>query len=117
MGEGEGGMIWENGIKTCILSYVKRIASPGSMHDTGIRFLKTVMRVPEILKPTLLPEYMQGFCIVTRSIMQQKHTQTDTLTHMKVHAQNPIYPHTVIIICDLSRFLNANSVYSVAKYS
>ena len=31
----EGGMIWENGIETCILSYVKRIASPGSMHDTG----------------------------------------------------------------------------------
>ena len=28
-------MIWENGIETCILSYVKRIASPGSMHDTG----------------------------------------------------------------------------------
>ena len=35
MGEGEGGMIWENGTETCILSYVKRIASPGSMHDTG----------------------------------------------------------------------------------
>ena len=35
MGEGEGGMIWENGIKTCIMSYVKRIGSPGSMHDTG----------------------------------------------------------------------------------
>ena len=34
VGEGEGGMIWENGIETCILSYVKRIASPGSMHDT-----------------------------------------------------------------------------------
>ena len=34
MGEGEGGMIWENGIETCILSYVKRITSPGSMHDT-----------------------------------------------------------------------------------
>ena len=34
-GEGEGGMIWENGIETCILSYVKRIASPGSMHETG----------------------------------------------------------------------------------
>ena len=28
-------MIWENGIETCILSYVKRIASPGSMNDTG----------------------------------------------------------------------------------
>ena len=35
MGEGDGGMIWENGIETCILSYVKRITSPGSRHDTG----------------------------------------------------------------------------------
>ena len=25
VGEGEGGMIWENGIETCILSYMKRI--------------------------------------------------------------------------------------------
>ena len=32
---GGGGMIWENGIKTCIISYKKRIASPGSMQDTG----------------------------------------------------------------------------------
>ena len=23
VGEGEGGMIWENGIETCIISYVK----------------------------------------------------------------------------------------------
>ena len=35
MGEGEGGMIWENIIETRILSYVKQIASPGSMQDTG----------------------------------------------------------------------------------
>ena len=35
VGEGEGGMIWENGIETCKLSYVKRITSPGSVHDTG----------------------------------------------------------------------------------
>ena len=35
VGEGEGGMIWENGIETCIISYVKWIASPGLMHDTG----------------------------------------------------------------------------------
>ena len=34
-GEGEGGMIWEKGIETCIISYMKRIASPGSMQDTG----------------------------------------------------------------------------------
>ena len=33
--EGEGGMIWENGIETCIISYKKWIASPGSMQDTG----------------------------------------------------------------------------------
>ena len=31
----EGGMIWENGIETCMLSYVKRNTSPGLMHDTG----------------------------------------------------------------------------------
>ena len=35
VGEVKGGMIWENGIETCILSYVKRITSPGLMHDTG----------------------------------------------------------------------------------
>ena len=35
LGEGEGGMIWENDIETCKLSHVKPIASPGSMHDTG----------------------------------------------------------------------------------
>ena len=28
-------MVGENGVETCILSYVKWIASPGSMHDTG----------------------------------------------------------------------------------
>ena len=35
VGEGEGGMIWENGIETYIISYKKRIASPGSMHEAG----------------------------------------------------------------------------------
>ena len=34
MGEGEGGMIWENGIEIHII-YMERVASPGSMHDTG----------------------------------------------------------------------------------
>ena len=34
-GEGEGGMIWKNGTEICIISYMKRIVSPGSMHDTG----------------------------------------------------------------------------------
>ena len=35
MGEGEWGMISENSIETYVLSYVKQITSPGSMHDTG----------------------------------------------------------------------------------
>jgi len=34
VGEGEGRMLWENGIETCKI-YVKRIASPGLLHDTG----------------------------------------------------------------------------------
>ena len=35
MWERVGGVIWENGIETCILSYMKWIANPGSMHETG----------------------------------------------------------------------------------
>ena len=35
MGEREDGMIWENGVEICIISYMKQVASPGSMHDTG----------------------------------------------------------------------------------
>ena len=35
VGEGEGGEIWENSIETCIISCMKRVASPGSMHGTG----------------------------------------------------------------------------------
>ena len=35
MGEGKGGMIWENGIETCTLSHVKQIVSPGLIYDTG----------------------------------------------------------------------------------
>ena len=35
VGEGNGGMIWENSTETCILPYVKQIASPSSMQETG----------------------------------------------------------------------------------
>ena len=34
-GEGDGGEIWKNGIEICIISCMKRVASPGSLHDTG----------------------------------------------------------------------------------
>ena len=35
VGEGEGGMFKENILKTCILSRVKQITSPGWMHETS----------------------------------------------------------------------------------
>ena len=35
VGEGGVGMICENSIETCILPYVKQMASPGLMHETG----------------------------------------------------------------------------------
>ena len=35
VGEGEGELIWENGIETCIISHKKRITSLGLMQDTG----------------------------------------------------------------------------------
>ena len=37
VGEGEGGMFQENSIKTCVLSRVKQITSPGGMHETSAR--------------------------------------------------------------------------------
>ena len=37
MGEGEGGIFQENSIKTCILSRVKQITSPGWMRETSAR--------------------------------------------------------------------------------
>ena len=37
VGEGECGMFQENSIKTCILSRVKQITSPGWMHETSVQ--------------------------------------------------------------------------------
>ena len=41
VGEGEGGKIWENGIETCKISFMKRVASLGLMHDPGCLGLYT----------------------------------------------------------------------------
>ena len=35
VGEGKGGMFWENSIETSVLSRVKQITSPGWMHETS----------------------------------------------------------------------------------
>ena len=37
VGEGEGGMLRENSIETCILSRVKQITSPCWIHETSAR--------------------------------------------------------------------------------
>ena len=37
VGEGKGGMTWENSTETCILSSVKQITSPGLMHETSVQ--------------------------------------------------------------------------------
>ena len=36
-GKGEGGMVQENSIEICILSWVKQITSPGWVHETNAR--------------------------------------------------------------------------------
>ena len=46
-----GGRERENGTETCIISYMRRIASPGSMHETGCLGLVTGKK--EFLNPTL----------------------------------------------------------------
>ena len=35
VGEGEGGMIWENSTETCILPYVKKMTSPARYMKQG----------------------------------------------------------------------------------
>ena len=35
VGKSEGGMIWENGIETSTLPYVKQMTSASSVHEAG----------------------------------------------------------------------------------
>ena len=35
VGEGQGGMMWENSIETCVLPYVKQMTSASSIHEAG----------------------------------------------------------------------------------
>ena len=63
VGEGEGGMIWENGIETCIISCKKQIASLGSMQDTGhfgVPYLTFLWRRKWQPTPVFLPGESHG---------------------------------------------------------
>ena len=48
-GEGEGGMIFKNSIKICVLSSVKQITSPGWMHETSARGWCTGMTQRDVM--------------------------------------------------------------------
>ena len=60
MGEGEGRIVWENDIETCILSYVKRITSPGSMHETGCQGWCTGMTLRDGMGREVGGEFRMG---------------------------------------------------------
>ena len=51
MGEGEGGKIWENGIEACVMSCMRRVASPGSMYNAGcLGLAKAMLNLPLKIK-------------------------------------------------------------------
>ena len=59
-GEGEGGMIWENGMKTCILSCKNRIASLCPMQDTACLGWVTVMTQRDVMGREVEGGFMFG---------------------------------------------------------
>ena len=64
MGEGEGGMIWEKGIETCILSYMKWIASPGSITSLRTWYRKEIdsKLISGIVQSSNLTSFASNMC-------------------------------------------------------
>ena len=79
VGEGEGGMVWENGIETCILSHVKRIASPGLMHETGCSGLCTGMTQRDGTGREVGGRVQDGEHVYTRGRFMLMHGKTNTI--------------------------------------
>ena len=69
VGEGEGGMIWENGVETCIISYEKQITSLGLMQET--RCLGPV--------PWDDPEGWDGEYMYTHGLFMSMYGKTNTV--------------------------------------
>ena len=79
VGEGEGGMIWENGIETCILSHVKRIASPGLMHETGCSGLCTGMTQKDGMGREVGGGFQDGEHVYARGGFMSMYGKTNTI--------------------------------------
>ena len=77
VGEGEGGKIWENGIETCKISCKKRVASPGSTHNTGCYFGHLMQRVDSLEKTLML-----GGIVCRRKRGQQRMRWLDGITNL-----------------------------------
>ena len=67
VGEGEGGMFRENSIKTCILSMVKQITSPGWMHE--VYLLQSLPYYPSCYKALLSRSLI--ICFISRQARRQ----------------------------------------------
>ena len=104
VGEGEGGMIWENGIETYIISYMKPVASPGSMHDTGCLGLVLGRRRGTVWGGTR----EKGSGWGTRVYLWQIHVDIwqnlYNIVKLKKKKKNQFHPETVFLspICSLS---------------
>ena len=72
-------MVWENGIKTCIISYKKRITSPGSMHDTGYSGLVHWDDPEGWYREGGGREVQDGEHVYTRSRFMLKYGKTNTI--------------------------------------
>ena len=58
-GEGECGMIWQNGIETCILSCKNRIASLCLMQDTTTDVVEIARELELEMEPKDVPDLLQ----------------------------------------------------------
>ena len=77
-------MIWENVIETCILSYVKRIASPGSMNDKKavVHIHNGVLAIKKNTFESVLMRWMKLEPIIQSEVSQKEKHQYSILTHI-----------------------------------
>ena len=101
MGEGEGGMIWENGIETCIISYMKWISSPGSMHDTGCLWLVRWRSILNVLQfSSVQPlSHVQLFATPWIAACQAPLSITNSQSSLRFTSIESVMPSSHLILC------------------